>query len=176
MGIAMEEYVAFGVRQFISVGIAGSLQPYLHTADIVICDEAIRGEGTSGHYLPPSRLVEADSALANGIHSVFTGKGVQFSKGTSWTTDAPYRETHREVDCYMKEGILTVDMEAAALFAVAKSLGARAAAVFIIADRLLPEGWEPPSQTASIEKSMDKVLDALIPWLANMDKIAEGTR
>jgi purine-nucleoside phosphorylase len=46
----------------------------------------------------------------------------------TWTTDAPYRETVEEITRYRGEGILTVEMEAAALFTVARPSGLAAAA------------------------------------------------
>ncbi len=176
MAILVEEYFAFGVRQFISIGVAGVLQPYLKAGDIVLCDSAIRGEGTSRHYLLPERYIEADSDLVSIVQSSLADRNIQYYQGTSWTTDAPYRETRREVDYYRREGILTVEMEAAALFSTARSLGAKAASVFVVADRLLPEGWEPPSQSSTIKKNLRMILGAIIPWLAAKDKTAAEKR
>lgn len=173
MAIAVEEYFAFGVRRFLSIGVAGALQSHLHAGDVVLCDSAIRGEGTSRHYLPPARNVTANPELVSSIHSSLSYRGIVSCQGTSWTTDAPYRETREEADAYRKEGILTVEMEAAALFAAARSLGAQAAAVFVVGDRLLPEAWEPPSPSTIVEKNLGTVLDALVPWLAAAESTTE---
>ena len=57
--------------------------------------------------------------------------------------DTPYRETVREVRRWRREGLLTVDMEAAALFSVARFRRASAASVFVISDQLDESGWRP---------------------------------
>ena len=51
----MEELVALGCRRFVSIGTAGSLQPDLAVGDLLVCDRAIRDEGTSYHYQPAAR-------------------------------------------------------------------------------------------------------------------------
>ncbi len=166
MAILVEEYSAFGVHRLLSVGMAGSLQPNLHAGEIVVCTGAVRGESTSAHYLPPSARVEADEEMVLGICDHLSYRGIPFITGPSWTTDAPYRETRREADAYRRQGILTVEMEAAALYASARSLGIQAASVFVIADRLLPGGWEPPEKMVEIQEKLSDILDAAVSWLA----------
>ncbi len=113
-GGGVEELIAFGVQRFVSIGLAGGLQSDLHPGDIVIADRALRDEGTSYHYLPPARSVEADPALVQQISAALSAQHVVHSIGASWTTDAPYRETRRKVETYRAEGVKTVEMEAAA--------------------------------------------------------------
>ena len=48
--VVLEGLIAFGIRRFVSVGLAGSLQPDIGIGDIVVCDRAIRDEGTSYYY------------------------------------------------------------------------------------------------------------------------------
>ncbi len=167
MAMVIEEYASFGVQRFISIGVAGSLQPELHPGDVIVCEEAYREEGTSWHYLPPSYSVKADSGMLQRICKILSSRDIHVSLGASWTTDAPYRETHHEANLFRKEGVLVVEMETAALYAAARSLKVQAAAVLIAADRLLPGGWEPPKKIELIAKSQSKVLEALIPWLAS---------
>ena len=45
-------------------------------------------------------------------------------RGTSWTTDAPYRETEAAIDAARAQGALAVEMEAAALYAFSRARGA----------------------------------------------------
>ncbi|MGE5223112.1 MAG: nucleoside phosphorylase [Omnitrophica WOR_2 bacterium] len=166
MAIMIEECIAFGIRRFISIGAAGAIQPYLKTGDVIACDRAIRGEGTSGHYLPPSFAVEADPGLLQEVCSGLASRGIPFHQGTSWSTDAPYRETRKEASAYRQAGVLAVEMEAAACLAAARGLGAQAAAVLVVADRLMPTGWEPPEKISMIQKSLRAALGAAISYLA----------
>jgi uridine phosphorylase len=157
----VEELIAFGVQRFISIGLAGSLQSDLRSGDIVICDCALRDEGTSYHYLPPARSVDANPTLAQQISAAFESRHIAHSSGTSWTTDAPYRETRRKVEAYRDEGVKTVEMEAAALFAVGQRLNVPTAAVFVIGDRLADLAWQPVDDPRLLRKNFSSVAEAI---------------
>ena len=162
----LEELIAFGVRRFVSIGLAGGLQSDLHSGDVVIADRALRDEGTSYHYLPPARSVEADPALVQHISAALSAQHVVHSIGANWTTDAPYRETRREVEVYRAEGVKTVEMEAAALFAVGQRLGAPTAAVFVIGDRLADLIWQPPADPHVLDHSLKTVAEVIAAALS----------
>jgi uridine phosphorylase len=134
--VILELLAAFGVKQVISIGLAGALQAELNEGDLVVCEHAIRDEGTSYHYLAPAQTVSADLDLTACLSQAITSNGITFTSGTSWTTDAPFRETRREVDTFQRDGVKTVEMEAAGLFAVAQHLGVHAASAFVISDSL----------------------------------------
>jgi uridine phosphorylase len=163
---ALEELIAFGVQRFVSIGLAGSLQFDLHSGDVVIADRALRDEGTSYHYLPPARSVDADPALVQQISAALSAQQVVHSIGASWTTDAPYRETRREVVAYRAEGVKAVEMEAAALFAVGQRLGVATAAVFVIGDRLADLSWQPPTDPRVLQHSLKTVAEVIAASLS----------
>ena len=163
---ALEELSVFGVPRFISIGLAGSLQPNLQSGDVVVCDQALRDEGTSFHYLPPARSVEADQALVQQICAALAARNISHSVGASWTTDAPYRETRREIEAYGAEGIKTVEMEAAAVFAVGQRLGVATAAVFAIGDQLAELTWRPPADLRRLRQKVRAVGEAIIDALS----------
>lgn len=81
--------------------------------------------------------------------------------GPSWTTDAPYRETAEEISAYRAEGILTVDMEASAIFTVGALLGVQTASIFCISDVLHGEEWEPHSQSPSLADALWGLFEAI---------------
>jgi uridine phosphorylase len=162
----LEELIAFGVQRFVSIGLAGGLQSDLHSGDVVLADRALRDEGTSYHYLPPARSVEADPVLAQHISAALSAHHVVHSSGASWTTDAPYRETRRQVEAYCAEGMKTVEMEAAAVFAVGQRLGVSTAAVFVIGDRLADLVWQPPADPRVLEHSLKTVAEAIAALLS----------
>jgi uridine phosphorylase len=88
---------------------------------LVVCTGAIRDEGTSYHYLPPARLVEASPKVANLLETELKTLPIPVLSGVVWTTDAPYRETKRQISNYAKAGVLAVEMQAASLFAFAQA-------------------------------------------------------
>jgi uridine phosphorylase len=138
----LEEAIAMGCRDIIAVGAAGALVPDLAMGDAVVVDNAVRDEGTSFHYLPPSRTVAADERATAAIAQALTDAGTPFVRGRTWTTDAIFRETRARVRRRVDEGCLTVEMEAAALFAAGRYRGARVALLLYAGDSLAGPEWE----------------------------------
>jgi uridine phosphorylase len=162
----LEELIAFGVQRFVSIGLAGGLQSDLHSGDIVLADQALRDEGTSYHYLPPARSIEADPVLVQHIDQILSTRHIAHTIGAAWTTDAPYRETRREVEAHRGEGVKTVEMEAAALFAVGQRLKIPTAAVFVIGDRLADRVWQPPTDRNVLDRSLKAVAEVITTSLS----------
>ncbi len=115
----LEELIALGCRKFIVCGGAGCLDSVVTLGHLLVPEAAVRDEGTSYHYLPPSREVAADPRGVAAVERALTARGLPFVRGKTWTTDALYRETPKRIAARKAEGCLTVEMEAAALFAVA---------------------------------------------------------
>ena len=156
-----DEFAALGVQQFVLIGMAGGLQPEMNTGSLVISTGAIRGEGVSRHYLPPHPLVESSSEMIREISRILTQQNHPHALGTTWTTDAPFRELRRDVLEHQKEGVLAVDMEAAAMFSVARSLNLPAAAIFSIADQLSGGAWRMARDLRPAQKGLSVLFDAV---------------
>jgi purine-nucleoside phosphorylase len=136
----MEQLIARGTKQFLILGAAGAVGEGLGISDIVLCTRAIRDEGASHHYIKSAKYAMPDKKLTWRIGALMNESGMAFSRGTTWTIDTFYAETKEELAQYRKEGVLTVEMEAATLFAVAAKRKVSAAAVFAISDTL-GERW-----------------------------------
>jgi uridine phosphorylase len=156
-----EEFAALGIRQFVLIGMAGGLQDSLRAGSVILSTGAIRGEGVTRHYLPPSETVEASEMLLDRIGAALSKKDIPFDKGITWTTDAPFREMRRDVLEHQAQGVMAVDMEAAAVFGVAKSRGLEACAVFSIADLLAGGVWRMSRDLRDARKCLAKVFDAI---------------
>ena len=85
-------------------------------------ERALRDEGTSYHYMPPSQFSEIDAKLAADLDGAFVGLGQAVVCGATWTTDAPFRETEEAIAA-RAHGVVAVEMEAAALYAFARARG-----------------------------------------------------
>ncbi|TFG16078.1 MAG: purine phosphorylase [Promethearchaeota archaeon] len=142
VAILIEELSVFGVTNFLSIGVAGALQKTLRLGSYVVCDKAIRDEGTSHHYCKPDKYSYPSKKVTNKMIETLQELNLEYTRGTSWTVDAPYRETYEEIEKYKKEGVLTVEMEAAAIFAVAKYLNVEAGSLFTISDYLCEDEWQ----------------------------------
>ena len=115
-----EQLIACGCSHIIGYSSAGAIDDHLSMPCFVVPDRALRDEGTSYHYIPPTRWANAKSELAAVVarHAVVCGLPVHC--GSTWTTDAPYRETRSQIQDHRDSGILSVEMEAAALMALAE--------------------------------------------------------
>lgn len=119
--LVAEQLFAAGCELLISVTSAGQIVPQGKPPYFVLIDEALRDEGTSYHYRPPSKYAALDSALREGLEGHFSSVPVPVHTGRAWTTDAPYRETETAIAAARDEGVLAVEMEAAALYAFAEA-------------------------------------------------------
>ena len=120
----MEEMIALGCRRFIACGGAGVLRSDIAVGHLVVPTAAVRDEGTSYHYYPPSREMTPAPAAVDAIRSVLDERGIGYLAGKTWTTDGLYRETPDRVARRRAEGCLTVEMECSAFCAVARFRGA----------------------------------------------------
>jgi uridine phosphorylase len=114
----LEELIALGARTVVACGGAGVLDRDIDVGNLVIPTSAVRDEGTSFHYLPPTREIAQDPDMIAAIESTLDRHGVGYRLGKTWTTDAIYRETRGRVARRQAEGCIVVEMEASALFAV----------------------------------------------------------
>jgi len=117
--LVAEELFASGCRLLVSVTSAGQLLAAQEPPYFVLIESALRDEGTSYHYLPPGQWSTAPETLLQRLDGEFADVGVDVLRGTSWTTDAPFRETQAAINAMRDRGLLAVEMEAAALYALA---------------------------------------------------------
>ena len=116
-----EELFASGCQLLVSVTSAGQITPAGQTPYFVIIDRALRDEGTSYHYATPSEYGHADPGLVAMAVDALKMKGLPVIVGSSWTTDAPFRETADAIEAARSKGVLAVEMEAAALYVFAQA-------------------------------------------------------
>ena len=122
-----EELFASGCELLISVTSSGQIAPVQEPPYFILIEKALRDEGTSYHYLPPSEYSHIAASLLpvleeaqSRLEGVLCG-AAPILCGSTWTTDAPFRETQAAIDQHRAEGILAVEMEAAALYAFAQA-------------------------------------------------------
>jgi uridine phosphorylase len=139
----IEEIIAFGCRKFIACGSAGVLDPSLAKGTVVVPSAAVRDEGTSYHYVSPSREVSTDPEVVAIIESVLESHHVKYTVGKTWTTDAIYRETKTRIGKRKAEGCLTVEMECAAFLAVAAFRRVRFGQLLATGDDVSGSEWDP---------------------------------
>ena len=121
--LVAEQLFAAGCRLLVSVTSSGQLIVLRLPPYFILIERSLRDEGTSYHYLPPSVFSEVSQSLIAAMDGAFNGLRVPVERGATWTTDAPFRETPATIAAKKAEGLLAVEMEAAALYAFAEARG-----------------------------------------------------
>lgn len=137
----LEEAIALGARKILACGGGGRIRKELTAGHLLLPTEAVRDEGMSYHYLPPSRTVVLNPRCVEAVAEFLKEAGVSFLKGKTWTTDAFYRETPGRIAHRREEGCLLVEMECAALAAVAQFRGVDFAQILYGGDDVSGETW-----------------------------------
>lgn len=138
----LDELIALGCRSFIACGGCGVLDGDIGLGHVVVPATAVRDEGTSYHYLPPSREVAASETAVQAIEQALQTHHVPYVVGKTWTTDAVYRETPTRIARRRAEGCHVVEMEAAAFFAVAQFRGVTFGQLLYGGDDLTGDAWD----------------------------------
>lgn len=156
----LEEVIARGCKKFIVCGSCGVLDSAIAVGHLLVPTSAVRDEGTSYHYLAPSREVAANPKAIQALETVLNRHGIDYLLTKTWTTDAFYRETPGKIARRKSEGCLIVEMEAAALFAVAQFRNVILGQILYSGDDVGGTEWNSRRWTKKIE------LREQIFWLA----------
>ncbi|MDH4092461.1 MAG: nucleoside phosphorylase [Cyclobacteriaceae bacterium] len=116
-----EQLFASGCKLLLSMTSAGQLVQHITPPYFILIEKAVRDEGTSYHYLPAAEFSFIKNELQEKLHGVFDKLNLKVFPGTTWTTDAPYRETQNAIKYYKDKGVHAVEMEASALYAFAQA-------------------------------------------------------
>lgn len=116
-----EQLFASGCKILLSMTSAGQLVQSISPPYFILIEKAVRDEGTSYHYQSSSEFSFLKSELKERLDGAFDKLDQKIFTGTTWTTDAPYRETQESIDYYKGKGIHAVEMEASALYAFAQA-------------------------------------------------------
>lgn len=114
-----EQLAASGAELVVSITSAGQVSSVPQLPCFVVIQRALRDEGTSVHYLPPGRWSRLDEDVRTRLVGAFDHLPEPVLVASSWTTDAPYRETGAAIEAARQDDIACVEMEAAALYAYA---------------------------------------------------------
>lgn len=166
--LTLEAAIARGVRDILVVGSAGSLRGDLPIGSTVLVSAAEREDGTSHHYLPAGEVVESDPGLSDRLEVCAVERGLCPVRGRAWTIDAPFRETVGAIRRHRDAGVLVVEMEAAAMFAVARVRGVRAALIVAVSDELGHSEWRPGFDDRRYSDTLLTAADAVLACAAGM--------
>jgi uridine phosphorylase len=118
--LVAEQLFVSGCKLLISVTSAGIINQPENNKRFALITSSIRDEGTSYHYLPPEKSALINQQLFEVLNSEGENPDCPYFNGTSWTTDAPFRETPSAISEMKRKNITCVEMEAAALYALSE--------------------------------------------------------
>ena len=160
----MDWMISYGVKKIISAGSCGVLVD-LEEDLFLVPSKALRDEGTSYHYMPPSRFVEVSSEARAAIEKTLTNHGLHYTEVLTWSTDGFFRETKEKVEYRKEEGCSVVEMECSALAACAKMRGVTWGELLFTADTLADaekydeRNWGGDSVDYALELCIEAVLN-----------------
>lgn len=159
-GSILEEVIALGSTKIIACGGSGVLAPEIAVGHLIVPQFAYRDEGMSYHYMAPSEKVAMHPSALKAIKNVLDLKKVPYILSSTWTTDAPYRETPGKAAKFRELGCATVEMETAAFMAVADFHKAIFGQILYGGDLVIEAGWDSRAW-----QSRDDIRENLF-WLA----------
>lgn len=150
-GGQLEGIYALGIEKVIVFGSCGVLDKEIEDCSIIIPTSAVRDEGLSYHYLPPSDEITVNEKYMQTFINLLNEVNCSYTIGKTWTTDAIYRETKAKVAKRKEQGCICVEMECAALAAVAQFRGKDIFQFLYAADNLDDEEWDRRSLDADVK-------------------------
>ena len=155
--IQIEELSAIGIKKIISCGSCGVLTKELTVGHLIIPNIAIRDEGTSYHYIEPSREISVNEHILEIIEKKFIKEKIPYVIGKTWTTDAPFRETPEKIELRKNEGCITVEMELSANLAVSQYNNIEFGQILCSQDSLAGPEWDRRNY-----KTKEEIREALL--------------
>lgn len=155
--------IGYGVREIISAGSCGGLETFPEST-FLVPRKALRDEGTSYHYVPPSRFIEINEAARKAIAETVLEHGMKYHEVTTWSTDGFWRETKEKIAYRKREGCSVVEMECSALAAVSAFRGVTWGMILYTADSLADvekydmQNWGGNAYEYALTLCLDSVL------------------
>ena len=166
--IAVEELAAVGCETFVRVGTTGALQSGIDIGDMVVATGAAKDEGTTERYEAKAIPAVPDYGVLSALVDAAEANDEDVHVGPVATDDAFYAETDEYVDAWEAAGLQCVEMEAAAIFSLARRKGLAAGAICTV-DGNLVEGTQkgetdgdelPEKAKNNVERAIDIALTA----------------
>lgn len=148
----LEKLIALGAEMVLALGWCGSLQTQAPIGAVILPEAAVSGDGTSRYYFPAEDSHSPHPVLLAHLQQSLEQADMPFCRGRIWTTDAFYRETVDLVRGHQAQGVLGVEMEMAALFAVGRFRHVQVAGLLLVSDDLAEMSWQPAYRSEELRQ------------------------
>jgi uridine phosphorylase len=126
-----------GIKNIIRIGSCGALDENIKVGDLIVVENALRGEGVTPYYVESAFETIADKKIYDTICNAAVASGIAVHRGCVWTTDALLRETRQIIEAKRQEGALAVDMVSSVVLTIAQTYGVRAGAILAVSDNVI---------------------------------------
>ncbi len=151
-----EELRVLGVRNFIFIGLAGTLTSSFNEGELLFVEKAFSGSGASYYYNKEEVIVPR--------HSDWTKRlidKINIRSTNCWSTDAPFRESISLKKYYEEKGAEIVEMECAAIYSFANYYKLNACCFAIISDKLT-DTWCPPQYYERLVNKEREIISRIV--------------
>ncbi len=160
--MVFEELIFCGAEKVLEMGTSGGLQSFLMPGDIVVASEAICDEGTTCQYFRGRKSLASSPSLKRLLVEALNKRRVRHHEGAVLTTDGVYRETAAKLARFREAGVLAIDMETSALYAVARHRRVEIASALVISDLLTDSRWQPAFGDRRVLRSAEILLRLVV--------------
>lgn len=149
----------------IRVDYCGALLPEIRIGDIIIPTAALRGDGTTPHYVRSGNLpISAHPELLSALMAEADKKDIKYHAGPVWTHDALLKEPPELIEKARSHGAIGIDMETSAVFTIGEIYNLKTASILVVTDNpsknqtILTMTSFPPRILNNLQKSIDIML------------------
>lgn len=166
-------------RAVLFLGLAGAVHRSLKVGDFVLPIASIRAEGVSNHFLPPQVPALPTFKIQKFVSQILVEHGYDYRTGTIHSTDLRFWEfDERFKENLIKERVLAVEMETAALFTSCFVSKVNIGALLLISDCPLKRGGIKTKASAKsvFKKYTDLHIELGIKAMADIAERGEKIR
>ncbi|MFE8699322.1 hypothetical protein ACFYKX_01665 [Cytobacillus sp. FJAT-54145] len=167
--MAMEELIASGARTFIGIGFAGSLQKDVTIGSLFLPTSCLSEDGTSKHFIKSGQLNRPNQVIFEQLLKEAKDMKIGIYSGQHWSTDIFYHHNPKTIDTYMRDGIIGMDLETAAMFALGSYHDVHVANLLIISDELIDK-LRPVLNEGAFQKSMSDAVSIALRAVSSIKK------
>lgn len=150
------------------LGSCGALREDIKVGDLIVADNALRGEGVTPYYVDKNFQSTSDANLTSQLEKAAKDSGLTVHKGTVWSTDAILRETREHVANAVNQGAIAVDMVSSVFLTITKLYNIKAAVILAVSDNVIT--GEMGFMNPSYYMSESAMINITLELIKNLEK------
>ena len=124
-------------QTMIRLGSCGALREDIKVGDLIVAQNALRGDGVTQYYVDKNFVPVADKELSNNLVKAAQQTGLTVHQGMVWSTDAILRETREVVGRAVDQGAIAVDMVSSTFLTICQLYKIPAAVILAVSDNVI---------------------------------------